>query len=138
MRSAEVLFLRQFFTHFSERAAAEERQKAKMEAKKARGEAQRSRAEATARILQQQTQSKRSAVFAAARAGNRDKVKSGVWEDGVDAAGGEVKAGCDAFVETAPNDPQETLLHIAARNGDKELVAWLDAHSRWFLFEQDC
>ncbi|KAJ6525655.1 hypothetical protein B0H19DRAFT_586137 [Mycena capillaripes] len=112
-----------------ERAAAEERQKAKVEAKKAQAEAQRSKAEAKARTLQQQAQSKRSAVFAAARAGKQDKVKSGVWEDGVDAAGGEVKAGCDVFVKTAPNDPQETLLHIAARNGDKELVAWLDAHS---------
>ena len=100
-----------------------------MEAKKAQAEAQRSKAEATARTLQQQAQTKRSAVFSAARAGKQDKVKTGVWEDGVDAAGGEAKVGCDAFMKTKPNDPQETLLHIAARNGDKELVEWLDAHS---------
>ncbi|KAJ7905725.1 hypothetical protein B0H14DRAFT_2661321 [Mycena olivaceomarginata] len=112
-----------------ERVAAEERQKAKVEAKKAQAEAQRSKAENAARTLQQQAQTKRSAVFAAARAGKQDKVKTGVWENDVDAAGGEVKAGCDAFVKTAPKDPQETLLHIAARNGDKELVEWLDAHS---------
>ncbi|KAJ7940426.1 hypothetical protein B0H13DRAFT_2396139 [Mycena leptocephala] len=112
-----------------ERAEAEERQKAKVEAKKAQAETQRSKAEAKARTLQQQAQSKRSAVFSAARAGKQDKVKTGVWEDGVDAAGGEVKTSCDAFVKTAPKDPQETLLHIAARNGDTELVKWLDAHS---------
>ncbi|KAJ7271992.1 hypothetical protein B0H12DRAFT_1008394 [Mycena haematopus] len=111
-----------------ERVEAEERQKAKVEAKRAQAEAQRSKAEATARKLQRQAQTKRSAVFAAARAGKQDKVKAGVWEDNVDAAGGEVKVGCDAFVKTAPKDPQETLLHIAARNGDKELVEWLDTH----------
>jgi hypothetical protein len=102
-----------------------------VEAKKAQAETQRSKAEAKARTLQQQAQSKRSAVFSAARAGKQDKVKTGVWEDGVDAAGGEVKTSCDAFVKTAPKDPQETLLHIAARNGDTELVKWLDAHSQW-------
>ncbi|KAJ7047013.1 DnaJ domain-containing protein [Mycena alexandri] len=112
-----------------DRVAADERQKAKMEAKKAKVEAQRSKSEANARSLQQQAQAKRSAVFTAARAGKSAKVKSGVWEDGVDAAGGEVKAGCDAFVKVAPKDPQETLLHIAARNGDKELIEWLDSHS---------
>ncbi|KAJ6497051.1 hypothetical protein C8R47DRAFT_1113655 [Mycena vitilis] len=112
-----------------ERVAAEERQKAKVEAKKAQAEAQRSKAEAKARSLQQQAQTQRSAVFSAARANKRDKVKSGVWEDGVDAAGGEVKAGCNAFVKATPKDEQETLLHIAARNGDTELVEWLDAHS---------
>ncbi|KAJ7087831.1 hypothetical protein C8R44DRAFT_819930 [Mycena epipterygia] len=112
-----------------ERVAAEERQKAKVGAKKAQAEAQRSKAEATARALQQQAQTKRSAVFSAARAGKQDKVKTGVWEDDVDAAGGEVKVGCNAFVKTTPKDAQETLFHIAARNGDKDLVEWLDAHS---------
>ncbi|KAF8212016.1 hypothetical protein K438DRAFT_1957806 [Mycena galopus ATCC 62051] len=102
---------------------------AKVEAKKAQAEAQRSKAENAARTLQQQAQTKRSAVFAAARTGKQEKVKTGVWEDNVDAAGGEVKTGCAAFVKTAPQDPQETLLHIAARNGSKELVEWLDAHS---------
>ncbi|KAJ7510077.1 hypothetical protein B0H11DRAFT_1174946 [Mycena galericulata] len=112
-----------------ERAAAEERQKAKIEAKRAQAEAQRSKAEAAAQSLQRQAQTKRSAVFSAARARQPEKVKTGVWEDAVDAAGGEVKAGCEAFVKTAPNDLQQTLLHIAARNGDKELVEWLDAHN---------
>ncbi|KAJ7724464.1 hypothetical protein DFH07DRAFT_854853 [Mycena maculata] len=112
-----------------DRVAAEERQKAKVEAKRAQAEAQRSKAEAAVQSLQQQAQTKRSAVFAAARAGKPEKVQSGVWEDGVDAAGGEVKAGCDAFVKTKPKDPQQTLLHIAARNGDEALVEWLDAHS---------
>ncbi|KAJ7632817.1 hypothetical protein FB45DRAFT_913589 [Roridomyces roridus] len=111
-----------------ERAAAEERQKAKTEAKKAQAQVQRSKAEAAALALQKQAQAKRTAVFTAARAGQSDKVKKGVWEDGVDAAGGEVQAGCNAFVKT-PKDPQQTLLHIAAQNGDKDLIEWLDAHS---------
>lgn len=72
----------------------------------------------------------RSAVFNAARAGDASKVKKGVWEDDVDAAGGEVKRGCERFVSSPPKDPQETLLHIAARNGDADLVEWLDAHSK--------
>lgn len=58
------------------------------------------------------------------------KVKKGVWEDNVDAAGGEVKRGCEAFVTHSPADPKETLLHIAAKNGDAELVQWLEAHSK--------
>ncbi|KAJ7219483.1 DnaJ-domain-containing protein [Mycena pura] len=111
-----------------EREAAEERQKAKVEAKKANAQAHRSKAEAAARAAQQQLQIKRSSVFSAARAGKHDKVKAGVWAESVDAAGGEVKAGCEVFVKNKPNDPQETLLHIAARNGDKELVSWLDTH----------
>jgi hypothetical protein len=57
-------------------------------------------------------------------------VKKGVWEDEVDAAGGEVKTGCEEYV-TSPKDRKETLLHIAARNGDFELVEWLDAHGKF-------
>ncbi|KAJ7063471.1 DnaJ-domain-containing protein [Mycena amicta] len=112
-----------------EREAAEVRQKARTQAKKAQAQANRTKAQATARTSQQLEQTKRSAVFSAARARNSEKVKKGVWEDSVDAAGGEIKLGCGEFVAKALNDPQETLLHISARNGDKELVEWLDAHS---------
>ncbi|KAF7304978.1 hypothetical protein MKEN_01212500 [Mycena kentingensis (nom. inval.)] len=112
-----------------ERAAAEKRQKVKAETKKTQAQEQRSKAEATARAAQQQAQKKRSAVFAAARAGKGDQVKKGVWEDDVDAAGGEIRPGCQEFVKKMPNDPRETLLHIVARKGDKDLVEWLDAHS---------
>ncbi|KAI6005682.1 hypothetical protein EDD15DRAFT_2150432, partial [Pisolithus albus] len=71
----------------------------------------------------------RSAAFAAARAGDAQRVKKAIWEDSVDPAGGEVKLGCDSFIEVQPQDPTETLLHIATQNGDVDLVKWLDAHS---------
>ncbi|EGN93280.1 hypothetical protein SERLA73DRAFT_189828 [Serpula lacrymans var. lacrymans S7.3] len=71
----------------------------------------------------------RSAVFTAARSKDTEKVKKGVWEDNVDPSGGEIKAGCEEFVHVHPKDPQETLLHIAAFNGDADMVEWLDAHS---------
>lgn len=116
-----------------ERIAAEERQKAKAESKKAQADAQRKKAEKTARAQQQRGQLLRSAVFAAARLGDAATVKKGVWEDEVDAAGGEVKVGCHDFVKSPPKDSQEALLHIAARNGDSELVEWLDAHSQFVI-----
>lgn len=52
-----------------------------------------------------------------------------MWEDGVDPAGGEIKMGCENYVAVHPEDPMQTLSHIAAQNGDAELVEWLDGHS---------
>ena len=72
----------------------------------------------------------RSSVFSAARAGHSDKVKKGIWEAAVDAAGGETKPGCATYVKVAPKDPNETLLHIATRHGDLDLVEWLDSHGK--------
>lgn len=59
-------------------------------------------------------------------------MKKGIWEDNVDAAGGEVKIGSEEFfnLEDLPKDPHETLLHIAASKGNKELVEWLVNHSK--------
>jgi hypothetical protein len=114
----------------TERLEAERRQKAKISEKKAKAAAGRRDAEKAARNQQQRTQTLRSAVFTAARSGDAAKVRKGVWEDGVDAAGGEIRAGCEGFAESVPEDPQETLLHIAAKNRDVELVRWLDAHSK--------
>ncbi|THU87231.1 hypothetical protein K435DRAFT_681960 [Dendrothele bispora CBS 962.96] len=116
-------------TKFPEHEAAEKRQKAKVDQKKAQAELHRKKAEEAARTQRQRTQSRRSAVFKAARGGNTEKVRKGIWEDNVDATGGEVNPGCDEFVTTLPKDNQETLLHIAARNGDHKLVEWLDAHN---------
>ncbi|KAK0441916.1 DnaJ-domain-containing protein [Armillaria borealis] len=111
------------------RHLAEQRQKEKLKAKMSEAAAQRRQAKQAIRAHLQKAQALRSAVFAAAREGNATKVKAGVWEDDVDAAGGEIKRDCEKFVSQKPNDPQETLLHITALKGDHELVTWLDAHN---------
>jgi hypothetical protein len=49
----------------------------------------------------------------------------------VDAAGGEVIIGCEEFVQVPPKDSKETLLHIASRRGDINLVQWLDDHGEY-------
>jgi hypothetical protein len=117
---------------FPERMEAEKRQKAKQSQKKAKAKSDRQTAEKAAQNLLQLSQATRSAAFAAARSGDAARVKKGVWEDGVDATGGEIKPGCEAFLPQTPQDPRETLLHIAAKNGDSDLVQWLDAHSMYF------
>lgn len=71
----------------------------------------------------------RSKAFAAARKGDAEQVRKAVWEDGIDAAGGEVKPGTEEFVQMAPKDPRQTLLHLAVIHGDLGLVEWLDRHS---------
>ena len=117
-----------------DRLAAEKRQKNKIEAKKAQAEAARKSSEERAKLLLQEAQTIRSLVFAAARVGNAAKVKKGVWEDAVDAAGGEVKTGSADFVKDHPVDAKETLLHIASASGDFELVKWLDSHGTFSPF----
>jgi hypothetical protein len=72
----------------------------------------------------------RSAIFAAARAGYAEKVMTGIWENGMDAAGGEIRPGCEDFVQSSPQDLKQTLLHIATKHGDGSLVEWLDTHSK--------
>ena len=101
----------------------------KAEAKKAQAEAIRKEAENAARFQAKRGQTLRSAAFAAARAGDAERVKKGVWEDEVDANGGEVKLGAEEFINCQPKDPRETLLHIAAKQGNVDLLRWLDAHS---------
>lgn len=114
----------------SERREAEERQKMKATHKKAQAEATKKSAQQKARAQQERLQTLRSEVFAAARRGDVANVKKGVWEDNVDAAGGEMRKGAESFVKPLPKDPHETLLHIATMRGDAELVEWLDMHSR--------
>lgn len=113
-----------------ERLATEQRQKAKAKDRKAQARAS-SKATAKAKeAAQKRAQTTRSAVFAAARKGEAAKVKKGIWEDDVDAAGGEVLDGHLLFVPSMPSDLKETLLHIATKKGDAELVVWLDSHSK--------
>ena len=62
--------------------------------------------------------------------GDFARVKKGVWEESVDAAGGEVLPGSEQFIPQHPKDANETLLHIAARQGNIEFVEWLDNHGK--------
>ena len=113
-----------------DRRDAEKRRETKAAKKKVQAEASRKSAEEKARAQQERVQVLRSVVFAAARSGDAKKVQKGVWEDSVDAAGGEIKPGCEAFLKSKPKDPLETLSHIVASNGDAELFEWLDTHGK--------
>ena len=118
----------------SDRHEAEQRKRKKASAKKAAAEASRRAAEDKARSQQEQLQSKRSNVFAAARRNDTDAVKKGVWEDEVDASGGETRKGSELFMKSTPADSRETLMHIAAKHGNLDLVEWLDSHGMLLTF----
>lgn len=108
-------------------AATRKKEKAERKREKAKQDRQ-----SAAKVLasqQEKIQALRSKVFAAARKGDADTVKKGVWEQDVDPSGGEIKSDCDHLVRQKPTDPQETLLHIAARLGNKDLLEWLGSHS---------
>ncbi|KAH9946150.1 uncharacterized protein BXZ73DRAFT_37594 [Epithele typhae] len=112
-----------------DRREAEQRKRDRASTKKAEAAASRRTAEQKMRSQQEQAQIKRSEVFAAARRGDFATVKKGVWEDDVDAAGGEIRKGFEDFIQTPPGDRAETLLHIAAKHGNVDIVEWLDSHS---------
>lgn len=114
---------------YSERREAQKRQRTKASAKKASAEASRKTAEEKVRAQQEQMQTLRSQIFDAARKGDAATVRKGVWEQNVDAAGGEIRQGSEAFAKSRPADPKETLMHIAARNGDLDLVEYLGKYS---------
>jgi hypothetical protein len=123
---------------FLERKEAAERQQAKVASKKAESLAARKRAAETAEAQQRRVQTIRSEAFSAARKGDAVKVRKAVWEENVDAAGGEIKPGCETYVNRLPEDPKETLLHIATQQSDVDLVEWLDAHSQSRCFNYRC
>ncbi|EJD34931.1 DnaJ-domain-containing protein [Auricularia subglabra TFB-10046 SS5] len=101
------------------RAGAERRKKKASKKKAAAAQSQASAAQA-AQTLRERTQAIRSEVFAAARRGDSARVKKGVWEESVDAAGPE---------QLGAGQKGETLLHIAAARGDIDLLEWLDKHN---------
>ena len=107
----------------TESAKAAERRQSKKTAKRDRANAEREAAATRAREAKTLAQSKRSAVFAAAREGRSDVVRRAVWEEGVAESGGEAITADYAL--PAGVDRLETLLHIAAKRGDLELVRWL-------------
>jgi len=113
----------------SEMKDAATRQKEKAERKREKAKQDRQSAAKALASQREKTQALRSKVFAAARNGDAGVVKKGVWEQDVDPSGGEIKPGCDHLVRQKPADPNETLLHIAARHGDKDLLEWLGSHS---------
>ncbi|KIY72080.1 DnaJ-domain-containing protein [Cylindrobasidium torrendii FP15055 ss-10] len=128
-QDAALLKLRKQEDRQRERQQAEQRKQDAAKAKKATGEMQKKQAKAKVANAKQASQKKRSQVFAAARAGKVDQVKKGIWEDQVDATGGEILLGCDEYVATRPKDPKETLLHIASQKGDVDMVEWLQTHN---------
>lgn len=116
-----------------DRTAALSSQDAKKSKKKAEVEDSRKFAAAAARSLQEKSQRARSEVFAAARASNTQKVKRGVSENNINTVGGEVLKGFEDLARIGLIDTKETLLHIAAQDGNLELVKWLDTHSKPLL-----
>ena len=105
------------------------RKKEKAERKRAKAKQDRQSAAKVLASQQEKMQALRSKVFTAARNGDADAVKKGVWEQDVDPSGGEIKPGCEHLVRQKPTDPQETLLHISARLGNRGLLEWLGSHS---------
>ena len=123
-------------TRVTEAAAAIKRRESKKQAKQERDAS--SRAD-TARRLRQahdQSQAKRSAAFAAARARNGVKVRIAVYEDNVAAEGVEMLLPPPGAAAPTPSlakaetvgDPKETLLHLAVTASDLALVEWLMDH----------
>lgn len=113
-------------------AATRQKEKAKRKREKAKQDH-----EMAAEVLASQQENRqvlRSKAFAAARNGDADIVKRGVWEQDVDPSGGEIKPGCDHSVRRKPSDPREMLLHVTARHGDKNLLEWLGSHSSSLFF----
>ena len=107
------------------------RKKEKAERKRERAKRDRQSASKVLASQQEKVQALRSSVFAAARNGDADAVKKGIWEQDVDPSGGEIKPGCDHLVRQKPKDTKETLLHIAARLDNKDLLEWLASHSAY-------
>ena len=110
------------------------RKAAKANKKKAENEERIKRDAERVKNAKFEAQTKRSQVFTNAREGDSEAVKKGIWEDCVDAAGGEIldAEGLESFAR--PADPKETLTHIAARLGDHVLVEWLVNHSAFNSF----
>ena len=133
MSLAKLDRLIQYRSALPEMKDAATRQKEKTKRKREREKQDRQTAAKVLASQLEKVQALRSKVFAAARNGDADTVKKGIWEQEVDPSGGEIKPGCDHLVGQKPSDPRETLLHIAARHGNKDLLEWLGSHSA-FLF----
>jgi hypothetical protein len=119
---------------FTEAVEAAARRKAKAESKAAeRAQSISQAAERTRQVLAKQ-QALRSSIFAAAKKGDAEAVKKGIYEDEVDAAGPEMLPGSDSKEAMKGANALETLLHIVVDNGDTKLAEWLLDHSQFHLF----
>jgi hypothetical protein len=116
-----------------------ERTEQKKKKKEGRAKA-RNEQKQTVQETRRASQRKRSDVFKLARSGDAEGVKKGIWEQNVDAAGGECLVGMGddpIFLESSKDagyDLKETLLHIFARHGELEMVKWLIDHSTSSIF----
>ena len=132
MGRGNALLTSSYHVHVPERQEAAKRRENKATKKKARDASLRKATEDKVRAQLERAQTLRSSVFAAARSGDAFAVKKGIWEDSVDASGGEVRKGSEAFVRSMPKDNLETLAHITARGEGVDLLEWLDTHGMTF------
>lgn len=108
-------------------AAARERAERAQEEYRAKEEARRAGHDQSLKVAHQK---RRSAIFTAARAGRWEQVKKGIWEENIDADGGEVLTGLEEIIPK-PKEPKETLLHLAAKAGVMDVFKWLVDHGAY-------
>ena len=108
-------------------AAWRERAKKAKEEHQAKDEARSNECDEIFKVAHQK---KRSTIFIAARAGRWEQVRKGIWEERVDANGGEVLTGLEEIIPK-PKDPKETLLHLAAKAGIMTVFKWLVDHGEY-------
>jgi len=129
----EIHAITLMFPPFIEAEASILRKQEKAQARQQEHRASVSLAALKAQEVLARRQATRSGVFESARKGDAAAVRKGVYENDVDASGGEILKGAD-MPESVPKnwDPKETLLHITVAKGDNALVEWLIDHSKLF------
>jgi hypothetical protein len=114
--------------------AAQEKRNKQKEKRDQRSKAHQEQEEALKRS-RQESQRRRSTIFAHARLNEAKEVEVNIYEGKIDATGGECVFGMESdevFLRQHHGgqiDPKETLLHIFARNGNFSMVQWLCEHS---------
>ena len=111
-------FKEAFSYRILDRQQAEQRRAEQLAKKKAQAEQAKRDKDKAARDQKLRTQKIRSAVFLAARKDDVEKVKKGIYEDSVDAAGGEVKRGNEDLDDGdfEPLWPDSFLIAVSAQS----------------------